>query len=318
LTNERVGNNSPDEIIRTEGLTKVYGGRTTVNRLNLTVRRGEIYGFLGPNGAGKTTTIRMILGLIPPTSGSIELLGKKVTRETSDVHRKVGVVGELSFLYDDMTALEYLTFFARLHQMEDYARRSMRLLEQMDLAQFRNVLARDFSQGMQKKLSLARALLNDPDVLILDEPVSGLDPYGILQVRELLQEKRQEGKTIFISSHILSEVERTADRVGIIQKGQMVIEDTVAAVSERLSAGIEVEVELQAEVPGLVAKLLQLPGVREVTSKGRQLTIQCQRDEDVRARVSKAIFEGGGVTMNMNIKKASLEDAFVKLTEHEV
>ena len=307
----------PDDVIRTADLTKTYDGHTVVNRLNLTVHRGEIYGFLGPNGAGKTTTIRMILGLIPPTSGHVELLGSTVSRDTSSLHQHLGVVGELSFLYDDMTAIEYLTFFARFFQVENYKRRCQELLEQLDLTLFQNVLARDFSQGMQKKLCLARALLHKPDIMILDEPVSGLDPHGILKVREMLLEIKRQGKTIFISSHILSEVEHTADRVGIIQKGQLIIENTVSGVSDRLSTNIELNVELQEPVAGLVESLLQVQGIQFVDLQGCEITIRGLRDENLRARISQVITSCGGIVVGMNIKKASLEEAFVKLTEHD-
>jgi ABC-2 type transport system ATP-binding protein len=308
-------NDIAETVIRTNDLTKVYDGRPVVNKVNLVVRPGEIYGFLGPNGAGKTTTIRMILGLLQPTSGTVELFGHDVRHSGSELRGRLGVAGEQPFLYDDMTALEYLTFFARLYGVKDGPRRVTTLLERLDLAPFGHLLAREFSQGMQKKLTLARALLHDPEVLILDEPVSGLDPYGIVQVRELLGEKRQAGQAILISSHILSEVERTADRVGIIHRGWLIMEDAVDAVINRLTPGTELEVELQSEVPGLTEILKRLASVREVHAENDLLTIAVEGDSDIRASVSHAIAAAGGVVIGMNTRRATLEEAFVRLTE---
>jgi ABC-type multidrug transport system ATPase subunit len=303
-------------VMRTVGLTKVYHGRTVVNQVNLTVRPGEIYGFLGPNGAGKTTTIRMILGLVPPTHGQVEMFGQRVGHDHSELRQRVGVVGEQSFLYDDITARDYLAFFARLYGV--HAKQGEALLERLGLAPFADLLARDFSQGMQRKLSIARALLHDPDVLVLDEPTSGLDPYGILQVRELLQEKRQAGRAIFVSSHILSEVERTADRVGIISRGRLVMEDKLKAVISQLTPGTWLQVEMEKPVVGIAEQLLQLEGIRSVKEDGSALVIEVDGDSDRRGVVSQTITAAQGVVIGMKLDRGSLEQAFVRLTEGEL
>ncbi|HZQ09140.1 MAG TPA: ABC transporter ATP-binding protein [Anaerolineae bacterium] len=300
-------------VIRTVNLTKSYDGRVTVNKLNLKVLPGEIYGFLGPNGAGKTTTIRMLVGLLPPTSGHVEFFGHPADRELVQIRRRLGVVGEYSFVYDDMTALEYLKFFARFYGVRNEQKRIMELLEQLELAPYAQLLARDFSQGMQKKLSLARALLHEPDLLILDEPVSGLDPYGILQVRHVLQEQRQAGRAIFLSSHILSEVERTADRIGILNKGQLLMEGTMEEVRSKLAPKMELKVELQAPIAGLSQRLEHLAGVKHVTCQERVLNIQTETD--LRVAVSQTITSAGGLVVSMEAQEPSLEDVFVKLTE---
>ncbi len=304
----------PPTVIRTVGLTKLYQRRTVVNALDLDVRPGEIYGFLGPNGAGKTTTIRMLLGLMRPSSGSIELFGQHVGHDPATL-RRVGVVSEQPFLYDDMTAVEYLLFFARLYRVSDARGRAAMLLERLDLAPYCHLLARDFSRGMQQKLSLARALLHRPELLILDEPVAGLDPQGIVQVREMLEEERRAGHAVFISSHILSEVERIADRVGIVHHGRLLLEDTVEAVRSSLSPGIELEVELLAAVPGLEHLLQRIEGIRAVTRDGHRLAIALGHECDLRAVVAQAIATAGGVVIGMQARTASLEEAFVTLTE---
>lgn len=305
-----------ETAIRTSNLTKEFDGRKVVNEINLTVSRGEIYGFLGPNGAGKTTTIRMILGFIQPSNGNVEILGEKNGSNFADVRKRLGVVGENIYLYDNMTAWEYLEFFCQLYGVKP--KRSKALMERMELADFGHLLANDFSQGMKKKLSLARALLHDPEVIILDEPTSGLDPYGVVQVRELLDEKREAGCAIILSSHILSEIERTADRVGIIHHGRLLREDTLKAVTDQLISGVVLNIELENEIPGLVSRLDKLENVRKVSVDGRNLVIEGDKENDMRASVSKALTAMNGVVIGMNIQKNSLEEAFMRLTEGEL
>ena len=183
-------------MIRTQDLSKFYNGFKAVQGLNLHVRAGEIYGFLGPNGAGKTTTLSMLLGITRPTHGTVWLFDKQLRDDYFAIKRRIGVVSERQFLYDDVSGQEYLEFFAALYRVPDAARRIDELLEAVHLAPFRDVLARAYSNGMKQKLGLARALLHDPDVLILDEPVSGLDPHGIMQVRNIILDQRKRGKAI--------------------------------------------------------------------------------------------------------------------------
>ena len=172
-------------LIRAEHLAKHYGSVHAVRDLNLAVRPGEIYGFLGPNGAGKTTTLLMLLGIERPTAGRLELFGQPAPVDPFAVKRRLGVVGESQYLYDDLSAWEYLQFFGRLYGVADAERRGQELLERLGLWDFRRLRARDHSRGMQQKLGLARALLHRPELLVLDEPVSGLDPHGIRQVPKL-------------------------------------------------------------------------------------------------------------------------------------
>jgi len=310
-------------VIRTENLTKRYGDFTAVNTLNLHVRPGEVYGFLGPNGAGKTTTILMLLGILPPTSGSIRLFDLPLTpTHYFAVKRRVGVVGETQHFYDDMTARKYLHFFADLYAMEKAADRIQSLMEAVNLADFLDVHARDYSRGMKKKLSFVRALLPDPDLLILDEPVSGLDPYGIREVRQLIQAQNQAGKTVLISSHILSEVERTAHRVGIIHHGRLLAEDTIADLRARLAGEQQIELELADPQPDLPAALASLPFVRGVDEpeggETRRFTVHLSGETDARAALSRAVTVQGGTIVAMQQQEISLEEAFVTITEQDI
>jgi ABC-2 type transport system ATP-binding protein len=220
-------------VIEVEGLSKRFGSRLAVDGLSLHAPSGEIYGFLGPNGAGKTTTIRMLLGVLKPDRGTIRICGKTVGRGDRSARMLVGTVSELQYLYSDMSCREYLGFFARLYGVRDAAARVAEVLALVGLADRAGDRAVELSKGLQQKLGLARALLHDPPVLILDEPVSGLDPHGIREVRDIIRRERDRGRLVFLSSHVLSEIERTADRIGIIRQGRLVYEGPVGGVVER-------------------------------------------------------------------------------------
>ena len=197
-------------MIRTEQLTKRYGSFTAVAGIDLNIPAGEIYGFLGPNGAGKTSTIMMLLGVVKPTAGEIRLFGEPYSPARLDLRRRIGVVPEKhpAGMWSWMTAGEYLQMFAELFRVPQADRRIDHLLERVGLAQVKRKKFAQFSRGMLQKLSIVRALLHDPDILFLDEPISGLDPFGVKQIRDLILEESREGRTIFVSSHLLSEMEK--------------------------------------------------------------------------------------------------------------
>lgn len=307
-----------EPVVHTERLTKRYNGLVAVRDLEVRVEAGEIYGFLGPNGAGKTTTLLMVLGILKPTAGRIYLWGRALEEEPLAVKRRIGVVGEHDYIYDHLRADEYLRFFADLYEVPRPAARIGALLERLGLQEFRALRARDFSRGMKQKLSLARALLHDPELLILDEPVSGLDPHGIVEVRHLLLELNHSGVTILISSHLLSEVEQTAHRVGIMHRGRLIRQDTIPALRTLLRQDLTLEVELQAPVLHLDAQLAQLPVVRQVQADGRRLVVTVAPGADHRAVISQAVAAAGGVIVGMRVDEPTLEEAFLTLTEAAV
>jgi ABC-2 type transport system ATP-binding protein len=214
-------------------LTKRFGARTAVDGLDLHAGPGEIYGFLGPNGAGKTTTIRLLLGILAPDAGTVQVCGRPVRRGDRAARYLVGAVAEVQHLYGDMSCAAYLRFFAALYGIDHARARVAAMLELVGLGERALDRAIDLSKGLQQKLGLARALLHDPPVLVLDEPVSGLDPHGIREVREIICRERDRGRLVFLSSHVLSEIERTADRVGMIRQGRLVFEGRVEDVMAR-------------------------------------------------------------------------------------
>jgi ABC-2 type transport system ATP-binding protein len=226
--------------LATHDLCKSYGSRRAVDHLDLAVERGEILGFLGPNGAGKTTTIRMVLGLIRPTAGRVEVLGQDVQRGRSRVLPRVGALIEAPALYGYMSGRANLQAFAAV--LGGVSRgRLEEVLETVDLAGRQKDLVSSYSMGMKQRLGVAAALLNDPELLVLDEPANGLDPAGIVEMRDLLRHLVDEGKTIFISSHVLAEVQQICDRVAIINLGKLV---RVAPVAELVGGHGEFEIEV--------------------------------------------------------------------------
>lgn len=212
------------EMIRTDGLTKVYNGKTILDRVSLSVKKGEIYGFLGLNGAGKTTTIRTLLGMIKPTAGEVRLLGKKLTKG-GDLWNHVGYMVEVPYSYSSFTVRENLELYAKMRGLKERSAVDT-VIDKVMLGPYAKTQAGNLSLGNAQKLGLAKALIHNPEILILDEPTNALDPAGIVGIRELLAALSSEGVTIFISSHILEEMSKLASRIGIIHKGVLLQEIT--------------------------------------------------------------------------------------------
>lgn len=305
-------------MIQTEGLTKRFDDLVAVNDLNLHVERGEIYGFLGPNGAGKTTTIMMILGLLKPTAGTVRLFGKELYSDYFGIKRRIGVLSEFQYLYEEMTAEEYLRFFCELYQVENPDRRIQEVLSMVNLYDRRRELLAGYSKGMKQKLGLARAFLHKPEIVILDEPVSSLDPHGIKEVRDILLSENEKGVTMLISSHILSEIERTCDRVAIIHKGNLVAEDSMDNLRRRLTEEVEINIQVEQLTEGLVEALKELDFVLRVAVEDGVLQVTTKADQDYRGHISRKITELGGVVLEMRRHEMTLEEAFVTITEHNI
>ena len=305
-------------MIRTENLTKEYDGFKAVDNLNLDVKEGEIYGFLGPNGAGKTTTILMLLGILRPTRGRIYLLEEELTKNFLSLKGRIGVVSEKQYLYKEMAAREYLDFFADLYGVKDKKKKIDQLLKSVSLLEVKNRKLGAFSRGMQQKLGFARALLHDPELLLLDEPVSGLDPTGIKQVRNLIEKENKKGRTIFISSHLLSEVEKLCREVAIINEGKLLAEDTMENLRRQLSKTVELEVELSQAKEEIVKALSSFDFIQAIKQQENLLTLRVKSDQDYRAQISETISRQGGIVLGIKVKEMSLEEAFITITQKNI
>jgi len=307
-------------MIRTRQLVKRYGAFTAVDAIDLNIPRGEVYGFLGPNGAGKTSTMMMLLGITRPSSGEIWLFGERYSPDRMDLRERMGVVPEKHprGVWPWMTAREYLLFFAELFDVRNAAARIGQLLEKVELASVRDKRIKEFSHGMLQKLSIVRALLPDPDILLLDEPISGLDPIGIKQVRDLILEENREGRTIFISSHQLSEMEKICKRVAIIDHGRLVVEDAMASLLDRLSPEREIEVELEAMPAELPELMRGLPFVKAASAAGGTLLLKVTKEGDYRRAISEKLIGRGLIPLRIEEKTPSLEEAFITITGDNV
>ncbi len=305
-------------MITTHRLTKRYGDHVAVEGLNLDVQRAQIYGFLGPNGAGKTTTIHMLLNLIQPTSGERFVLGEKIQRNSFEFRGNIGVVAEEPAESSGVTGWEHVLHFARIQGVRNPVSRMQELFTAMDLWDARNAFAHDYSHGMRQKLSLIRALVHDPQLLILDEPVSGLDPYGIRQVREAIYDFRDRGGTVFISSHILSEIEQAADRVGIMHHGHLLAEDSLAGLRARLGVGRNILIKLETPNAKFSAAMLEAPYVRSQQSTDNAFDLVVDDSVDVRPHIFQAAVNSGAVIVEMRDKELTLEEAFVTITNQNV
>ena len=303
-----------DYAIETTDLTKCFGSLTAVNKLNLKVQNNTIHGFLGPNGAGKTTTIKILVGLLRPTSGSVKVLGQEVHVDDADSRLNIGFMPELPKFPKHLKGAELLDIYGRMHGMTQQQRneRIPKLIELVGLKGRENDLIGNYSKGMQQRIGIAQALLSNPELVILDEPSIGLDPVGMVEVRELVKTISKEGTTVFLSSHLLFEVEQLCDHVTIINMGSMLVSDTPENISHQLGpAMIHIElVDLSAAVIAAVKKLSFVSGTWRT---GNTLLVQVNTYNDIRPQVSQAVTGAGGVIVGMSQKNANLEDIFIQL-----
>ncbi|MGD8458458.1 MAG: ABC transporter ATP-binding protein [Anaerolineales bacterium] len=299
-------------------MTKKYGKFTAVENLNLSIKTGESYGFLGPNGAGKTTTLLMLLGILLPTSGEVKIKGELIRSDSFILKRNIGVVAEYQTFYEEMTAWEYVMFFARLYQAANSEKRADELFDHLKLGKWKNTLIRSYSTGMKKKLGFIRALVHNPGLLILDEPVSGLDPFGIIQVRSLLMAEKSRGATLIISSHILSEVEQTADRVGIISRGRLILEDSMENIRRKVGEGERIQLRIVNLTKQDFKNLTELPFVIQAVRGGDQVTLLTKDDKDYREEIGRFLITHQLIPLEMKKSETTLEEAYVTISEQSL
>jgi len=299
-------------VVEAAGLRKAYRDVVAVDRLDLAIAEGEIYGLLGPNGSGKTTTILLLLGLTEPTGGSVRVLGRDPAREGLAVKRQIGYLPENVGFYDDLTARENIRFIARLNRIGD--RESKRPIEEalaaVGLADVADRPVRTYSRGMRQRLGIAEILLKDPGLAILDEPTSGIDPEGATEILDIIVRMRDErGMTVLLSSHLLHQVQRACDRVGILHRGRLVAEGTF----DELSSPSEEERVIEIRARGLdddgINAIRAIDGVSDLTVAGEWIRVRGNPPDGALAR---AVVESNGELVELRGKTATLEDVYLR------
>jgi ABC-2 type transport system ATP-binding protein len=297
-----------DAVISLERVSKELNGRQILKDVTLAVKQGDIFGYLGPNGAGKTTTIRIILGLMQATSGKVAVLGQDV--QLIKIRQKVGFVLEADGLYDNMTAYDNLVYFARLYDIAQPAPKVNEVLKLVGLADRARDKVGTYSKGMRQRLALARAIVPDPEVLVLDEPTAGVDPTGQIEIRQLMLDLiHKQGKTILLSSHNLDEVQRICDRIALIHKGQIRLYGALEKLQREMGHG-GVEIETAGPIaPAVIAELTKLPDVGVREQRDRYLILSIGTGVDVSTIVGLLVSRGVRIEQ-FKKQEASLEELF--------
>ena len=305
-----------ENAIEVNDLTKHYGNVTAVDGATFSVARGEFYGLLGPNGAGKTTTIRMLTGLTKPSSGTAKVAGRDCTREALAVKQRIGVVSEVSNLYNEMSAWDNLMFIGELYGVDKPTReaRAKQLLEVFQLYDRRNDHLLGYSKGMKRRVRIAAALLHRPEVLFLDEPTGGLDVQSSRLIRSIIRELNREGVTVFLTTHYIDEADQLCDRVAIIRQGKIVVEGSPEKLKSSLRGEHVVEVAFDRDVPNLESLLESRSDVREVAKRGDKHEIHTSDASITIAEIAQFARSNGLKIVSLNTKEPSLEDIFVKYT----
>jgi ABC-2 type transport system ATP-binding protein len=309
----------PLPAIQTLGLTRTYGAMTALNALDLTVNKGDLFGFIGSNGAGKTTTLRILATFLAPSAGAARVLGHDVVSEADAVRHVIGYMPDFFGVYKDMEVTEYLDFFGACYKIPTLQREKTvnDVLELVGLNEKKGALIGALSRGMQQRLGLARVLIHDPQVLLLDEPASGLDPRARIEMMAILQELQRLGKTIIISSHILSELQTLCNRVAIIEKGRLIYSGPVQGVRDQMSSGRVVWVKVTSD-PGRAIEILKArPEVTEAAAMDGQVKVTLASQETDHSIVADALVRGGARLVELREDELGLEEVFLRVTRGE-
>jgi ABC-2 type transport system ATP-binding protein len=310
----------PIPAVETINLTRLYGAITALNSLNLSINRGDLFGFIGSNGAGKTTTLRILATFLAPSSGTARILGHDVIREADAVRHVIGYMPDFFGVYKDMEVTEYLDFFGACYKIPTAQREKTvnDVLELVGLSEKRGAIIGALSRGMQQRLGLARVLIHDPLVLLLDEPASGLDPRARIEMMAVLQELQRLGKTIVISSHILSELQTLCNRVAIIEKGKLIYSGPVQGVRDQMSAGLIYWVVVRGDSAAAAVELLKRrPEVSDAVAVDGQVKVTFA-NHDIDPSFLPDVLVGGGVKFTgLWEDELGLEEVFLRVTRGE-
>ena len=305
--------------VQTFALTRLYGSMIALNALNLTVNRGDLFGFIGSNGAGKTTSLRILATFLAPSSGTAQVLGHDVVRDADAVRHVIGYMPDFFGVYKDMEVTEYLDFFGACYKIPSSQREKTvnDVLELVGLSEKKGALIGALSRGMQQRLGLARVLIHDPAVLLLDEPASGLDPRARIEMMAILQELQKMGKTIIISSHILSELETLCNRVAIIEKGKLIYSGPVQGVRDQMAVGRIFLVKVLGDEARAVELLKARPEVNQVEQVEGRIKVTLNDHETDPGCVAETVVHGGLKLVGLEEYELGLEEVFMRVTRGE-
>ncbi len=305
--------------VQTFALTRHYGPIIALNALNLAVNRGDLFGFIGSNGAGKTTTLRILATFLAPTGGSAQVMGQDVVRDADAVRHVIGYMPDFFGVYKDMEVTEYLDFFGACYKIPSAQREKTvnDVLELVGLSEKKGALIGALSRGMQQRLGLARVLIHDPQVLLLDEPASGLDPRARIEMMAVLQELQRLGKTIIISSHILSELETLCNRVAIIEKGKLIYTGPVQGVRDQMAAGRVFWVKVGGDPEQAAGLLRARPEIHQVESLEGRLKVTLNDHDIDPGCVAETLVRGGVKLLGLEEEELGLEEVFLRVTKGE-
>ncbi len=309
----------PAPAVHTTGLTRMFGSLSALTDLNLTVNRGDLFGFIGSNGAGKTTTLRILSTFLAPTAGTAQIMGHDVVKEADAVRHVIGYMPDFFGVYKDMEVTEYLDFFGACYKIPTKKREQTvsDVLELVGLSEKKGALIGALSRGMQQRLGLARVLIHDPALLLLDEPASGLDPRARIELMAILQELRRMGKTIIISSHILRELETLCNRVAIIEKGRMIYSGPVQGVRDQMSPSRIVWVRVAGDSAPAAELLRALPEITEVKPVDHELKITLAGADTDQSVIAEVLVHGGVRLLELREDEIGLEEVFLRVTRGE-
>lgn len=304
-------------MIETNQLTKRYGDLIAVNNINLKLSEGDVFGFIGPNGSGKTTTMRMLATLLSPDYGEAYVCGKSIYTHPQEIRRLVGFMPDFFGVYDDMTVIEYLEFFAAAYRINGSARRKVceEKLELVDMSFKRDAMVNQLSRGQTQRIGLARVLLHEPQVLLLDEPASGLDPRARIEIRNLLKKLGEMKKTVIVSSHILPELADVCTRVGMIEKGHLIVDGYVDEVMRKARRSILLLIRVKDRLEAAAALLEKHPGVQSLEIKNGTIFATLNADVLDYSELPTLLLESGFKLTLFREEEVNLETAFMELTK---
>jgi len=309
----------PLPAVQTLGLTRTYGSMVALNALDLTVNQGDLFGFIGSNGAGKTTTLRILATFLAPSAGQALVLGHDVVRDADAVRHVIGYMPDFFGVYKDMEVTEYLDFFGACYKIPTAQREKTvnDVLELVGLSEKKGALIGALSRGMQQRLGLARVLIHDPRVLLLDEPASGLDPRARIEMMAILQELQRMGKTIIISSHILSELQTLCNRVAIIEKGKLIYAGPVQGVRDQMQTGRVIWVKVSSDQTQAIELLKARPEVSQAESEDGHVKITLVNHDIDHSIVADTLVRGGARLIELREDELGLEEVFLRVTRGE-